>query len=64
MVKPKKTQAKRGRPFSGGRDPIAGVRMPPAVRAQVEAWAGRQKDQPSFSEAVRRLVLWALGHKR
>jgi hypothetical protein len=28
----------------------------------VAAWAKRQDDQPNWSEAIRRLVTWALEH--
>jgi hypothetical protein len=31
-------------------------RAPPAFTAEVEAWAKRQQDSPSRSEALRRLV--------
>jgi len=51
---------KRGRPPSGGRDPLMALRMPPALRSDVEAWAKRQADNPSRSEALRRLVEMAL----
>jgi hypothetical protein len=34
--------------------------MPPALRSDLEAWAKRQPDQPSRSEALRRLVEMAL----
>jgi hypothetical protein len=51
-VRPKK----RGRPYIGGRDPLMALRMPPALRSDLEAWAKRQVDQPSLSEAVRRIV--------
>jgi hypothetical protein len=30
--------------------------MPPELRAQVEAWAVRQDDSPTLSEAIRRMV--------
>jgi hypothetical protein len=36
------------------------LRAPPALTAKVEAWAGRQPDKPSRSEALRRLVEIAL----
>jgi hypothetical protein len=58
-VKPKK----RGRPATG-RDPIMALRMPPALREDVEDWAARQPDNPSRSEALRRLVEMALKMKK
>jgi hypothetical protein len=36
------------------------LRAPPALIAEVEAWAKRQPDRPSRSEALRRLVEMAL----
>ena len=38
-------------------------RAPPAFTAEVEAWAKRQPDSPSRSEAIRRLVQLALAGK-
>jgi hypothetical protein len=38
-------------------------RAPPAFTAEVEAWAKRQPDSPSRSEALRRLVEMALAGK-
>jgi hypothetical protein len=35
-------------------------RAPPVFTAQVEAWAKRQPDKPSRSEALRRLIEVAL----
>jgi metal-responsive CopG/Arc/MetJ family transcriptional regulator len=35
-------------------------RAPPDLTAEVEAWAKRQPDSPSRSEAIRRLVQVAL----
>jgi hypothetical protein len=54
MVKPIKRG--RGRPPTGGRDPLRGIRMPPELWSKVESWAGEQDDLPTMSEAVRRLV--------
>jgi hypothetical protein len=51
-LKPKK---KRGRPATG-RDLVTAIRLPEDLRVRVEAWAARQLDTPSRSEAVRRLV--------
>jgi len=58
VVKPKKTPPKkksRGRPFAGGRDPIVGIRLPPAEIAAVDKLA--KADGVKRSEMVRRLLL-------
>jgi hypothetical protein len=39
-----------------GNDPMMGFRAPPALRASIARWAETQPDNPSESEAVRRLV--------
>jgi Arc/MetJ-type ribon-helix-helix transcriptional regulator len=44
-----------GRPATG-RDPVLTLRMPTKVAAEVEEWAKQQPDQPSRSEAIRRMV--------
>jgi hypothetical protein len=54
---------KRGRPGTG-KDPMLTLRAPPAFTAEVEAWAAKQPDTPSRSEALRRLVEMALKLKR
>jgi hypothetical protein len=61
MAKSKKKviPKKRGRPATG-KDPMMALRMSPNIRAEIEAWASRQDDKPSRSEAVRRLVEIAL----
>ncbi|MGE3875780.1 MAG: ribbon-helix-helix protein, CopG family [Parvibaculaceae bacterium] len=46
---------KRGRPPTG-QDPVTAIRLSPDMRDAVDAWAARQKDSPSRSEAIRRLV--------
>jgi hypothetical protein len=51
-VKPKK----RGRPNTGGRDPLVGARLPPALIAAVDGWAEKADGGISRSEAIRRLV--------
>jgi hypothetical protein len=51
-VRPKKQG--RGRPPSGGRDPMVAVRMPLALIADADAWG--QVNDVGRSEAVRRLV--------
>jgi hypothetical protein len=50
-VKPKK----RGRPATG-KDPLMAFRASPVMRASVVKWAENQSDQPTLSEAIRRLV--------
>lgn len=50
-IKPKK----RGRPATG-KDPLVGVRMPPALIAVVDQFAADQEPALSRSEAVRTLV--------
>ena len=54
---------KRGRPGTG-KDPMLAFRAPPAFTAEVEAWAKRQPDSPSRSEALRRLVELALAKEK
>lgn len=39
-----------------GKDPMMGFRAGPALRASIVRWAEMQADNPSLSEAVRRLV--------
>jgi hypothetical protein len=51
-VVPKK---RRGRPATG-RDPVTAIRLSPEFRAAIDAWAARQEDKPSRSEAIRRLA--------
>jgi len=46
---------KRGPPATG-KTPITGVRLAPDLRRQIEAWAERQHDRPSLSEAIRRIL--------
>lgn len=47
----------RGRPKKvGGVYPVAAVRLSPELSKAVDAWAARQDDEPSRSEAIRRLV--------
>jgi hypothetical protein len=53
-------QKRRGRPTTGQK-PLLGFRATPELRAAIEEWAKRQPDTPRLSEAVRRLVLAALG---
>ena len=32
------------------------LRLPPALRSEIESWAKQQNDKPSRSEAIRRLI--------
>jgi hypothetical protein len=50
---------KRGRPATGN-DPMMALRMSPELKIEVDDWAAKQADQPSRSEAIRRLVEQAL----
>jgi hypothetical protein len=45
----------KGRPATG-HDPVIALRMPPALTARVDEWAKQQPDQPSRSEAIRRMI--------
>jgi metal-responsive CopG/Arc/MetJ family transcriptional regulator len=36
--------------------------LSPALRSRLDEWSKKQGDQPSRSEAIRRLVDWALAH--
>jgi hypothetical protein len=58
-VLPKK---KRGRPATG-RDPVSAIRLSPSLKSAIDNWAKRQNDKPSRSEAIRRLVEFALAAK-
>lgn len=55
MVKSISVKPKRGRPATG-KDPLIGFRAAPVMRGLIERWAENQSDQPSLSEAIRRLV--------
>jgi hypothetical protein len=44
----------------GGVNPVSATRLPPETSASVDAWAASQDDEPSRSEAIRRLVELAL----
>jgi hypothetical protein len=35
---------------------MVGVRLEPDFRAEIEAWAEKQKDKPVLAEAIRRLI--------
>lgn len=49
------TKKRAGRPATG-RDPVTAIRLPSTLREKVDEWARKQKDHPSRSEAIRRLV--------
>jgi hypothetical protein len=56
---PKSTRVipkKRGRPFTGGRDPVTAIRLSVEMRAEIDAWAAKQEDKPPRSEAIRRMI--------
>jgi hypothetical protein len=55
----------RGRPKkAGGVYPVSAVRLPPDVGRAVDQWAESQDDQPTRSEAIRRLVEIGLKAKK
>jgi hypothetical protein len=51
-----------GRPATGA-DPVTAIRLSAELRANVDAWAAEQDDEPARSEAIRRLVELGLGLK-
>jgi hypothetical protein len=48
-------QKRRGRPATG-QDPHISLRLPVETIAAADVWAARQPDNPSRSEALRRLI--------
>jgi hypothetical protein len=60
MVRPEK-KARRGRPPSGGHDPMVAIRMAKALIANADAWA--RANGTGRSEAIRRLVELGLSVK-
>jgi ribosome-binding protein aMBF1 (putative translation factor) len=50
---------RRGRPATG-HDPVSTIRLSPTLKAKIDTWAKQQDDQPSRSEAMRRLLNLAL----
>jgi hypothetical protein len=46
---------KLGRPATGN-DPMVAFRMPVEFKAEIDAWAAQQDDNPPRSEAMRRLM--------
>jgi Ribbon-helix-helix protein, copG family len=59
-VKQNVKQKRRGGRPATGHDPVTALRMPPALTARVDEWARQQPDQPSRSEAIRRMIEMAL----
>jgi Arc/MetJ-type ribon-helix-helix transcriptional regulator len=59
MAKPSIVVQKKGRPSTGAGD-VTAIRLSPELRASVDRWREQQPDQPSRSEAIRRLVEQAL----
>jgi hypothetical protein len=53
---------KRGRPATG-KDPVSAIRLSLPLRTAIENWAKQQDDKPSRSEAIRRLIEFALAAK-
>jgi metal-responsive CopG/Arc/MetJ family transcriptional regulator len=47
---------KRGRPATG-QDPVTAIRLSPELRSTIDDWRRKQPDQPSRSEAIRRLAI-------
>ncbi len=56
--------AKRLRDIADRADPMVTLRMPPSLLAAVEAWAADRDDQPTRSEAIRRLLEIGLRKRR
>jgi len=54
---------KRGRPAGATYADPQPVRLTPEQMERVDAWRAAQKDAPSRSEAIRRLVEKGLGRK-
>jgi hypothetical protein len=52
-----------GRPATG-QDPVTAIRLSEQLRADVDAWAAKQEDEPGRSEAIRRLVELGLRAKK
>ena len=61
MVKPKKRG--RGRPSTGGRHPLYGLRVPDEIMERVDRW-GKEHDVGSRSEAIRQLLELGLSNRR
>jgi hypothetical protein len=57
-MKPSKKNVVRkspGRPATG-QDPVTAIRLSSELRHAVDQWAEEQEDEPTRSEAIRRLV--------
>ncbi len=52
-----------GRPATG-QHPVTAIRLSVELRANVDAWAADQEDEPGRSEAIRRLVELGLKAKK
>jgi hypothetical protein len=52
-----------GRPATGA-DPVTAIHLSAELRANVDAWGAAQDDEPSRSEAIRRLVEIGLKAKK
>jgi len=52
-----------GRPATG-QDPVTAIRLSTDMRAAVDTWAAKQDDEPTRSEAIRRLVEIGLKAKK
>lgn len=57
-----RTTKKRGPKPSGKALPMRQLRMPDAQYDAVAKWAAKQADKPTWSEAVRRMLDYALKH--
>jgi hypothetical protein len=57
-MKPSKKNVVRKRPGrpATGQDPVTAIRLSSQLRANVDAWAASQDDEPGRSEAIRRLI--------
>jgi hypothetical protein len=54
---------KKARSPPTGQDPVTAVRLSRALKSRMQDWAKQQPDNPSRSEALRRLVELALAAK-
>jgi hypothetical protein len=52
----KKVIPRKRKPRGSGKEPLLALRAPPSFTAAVDDWAKQQPDQPSRSEAIRRMV--------
>jgi len=63
MSREKVTPKRPGRPATG-KDPIRTFRLSDEKIAEIDAWAARQPDKPSRSEALRRLIEFGLKSRK